>query len=113
MKPTARRTARTALAVAGILGTLAACGRGPATHYYLLEPREETSSAAAGSAATVGVRAFHVEPPYDQDRIVYRVGLESSEIGFYAYHRWAAPLSRMVPRVVAEGLDGALDGVSV
>ena len=28
---------------------------------------------------------------------MYRVGEDSPEVGFYAYHRWAAPLSRMLP----------------
>ena len=32
------------------------------------------------------MRSFDVDPPFDQDRIVYRVGAESPEIGFYAYH---------------------------
>jgi len=92
---------------------LVGCGGPPATHYYLLEL---TPSVAAGTGAgaerglTVGVRTFQVDPPYDQDRIVYRVRERSSEVGFYAYHRWAAPLSRMLPLAVATGLDGA-DGL--
>lgn len=82
------------------------CGGPPATHYYLLEvtPRG-VGAAAVEHGLTVGVRAFQVDPPYDQDRIVYRVRERSAEVGFYAYHRWATPLSRMLPRAVASGLD--------
>ena len=89
--------------VAGLVG----CGGPPATHYYLLEvtPRAESASTAADRGLTVGVRSFQVDPPYDQDRIVYRVRDRSAEVGFYAYHRWATPLSRMLPKAVATGLD--------
>ncbi len=87
-----------------------ACARLPTTHYYVLEPRgkaaEESSSSAHQDGLVIGVEAFLVDPPYDQDRIVYRVGEDSPEIGFYAYHRWAAPLSRMLPPVVAARLRG-------
>ena len=89
------------------------CGGPPATHYYMLEltPQPHTSTGAgAGDGIAVGIRPFQVDPPYDQDRIVYRVRDRYSEVGFYAYHRWATPLSRMLPLAVASGLAGA-DGV--
>jgi uncharacterized lipoprotein YmbA len=86
----------------------AGCARVPPTHYYVLELREEyrASPTTPREGLRVGVKSFLVDPPYDQDRIVYRVGDPSAEIGFYAYHRWAAPLARMLPAVVAEGLSG-------
>jgi uncharacterized lipoprotein YmbA len=95
------------------------CSQLPPTHYYVLEldpaPSGEAASADAvggGSAADdtswiVCVRPFAVDAPYDQDRIVYRVGEGSAEVGFYAYHLWAAPLSTMLAAAVATGLDGA------
>lgn len=91
--------------------TLGGCGgRVPPTHYYVLEPQDiphpETTGAASVGWA-IGVETFQIDPPYDQDRIVYRVGENSAEVGFYAYHRWAAPLERMLPRVVAAAFDGA------
>ena len=64
------------------------------------------------SGITVGIEVFEVEPPYDQDRIVYRKDPKSPECGFYSYHRWAAPISRMLPRLTADGLTG-MPGVSV
>jgi uncharacterized lipoprotein YmbA len=110
MKPAA---VSVVLAIVLVL-TLGGCaGRVPPTHYYVLEPRDiprpETTDAASGGWA-IGVETFQVDPPYDQDRIVYRVGESSPEVGFYAYHRWAAPLARMLPRVVAAEL-GGLSGV--
>jgi len=92
--------------VAVITGLAACSGQPPLTHYYLLEPLAAPSPAVGrdSPATRIGVRAFHVDPPYDQNRIVYRVGAESPEVGFYEYHRWAAPLHRMLPVVVASAL---------
>jgi uncharacterized lipoprotein YmbA len=100
--------------------SLVGCSQLPPTHYYVLEldrtsGRATTSdgagtsggAAGGGAAWTVGVRPFAVDAPYDQDRIVYRVGDGSPEVGFYAYHLWAAPLSTMMAAVVAAGLEGA------
>ena len=84
---------------------LCSCRTLPQTHYYVLEPQDVSSAEASGSGVTIGVE-FQVDPIYDQDRIVYRIGEDTTEVGFYAYHRWAAPLSRMLPGVVAAGLAG-------
>jgi uncharacterized lipoprotein YmbA len=106
------------LAAISILG----CSQLPPTHYYVLEldpapggeaARGSSDAATASGAATdastwtIGVRPFAVDAPYDQDRIVYRVGEGSPEVGFYAYHLWAAPLSSMLAAAVATGLEGA------
>jgi len=105
-----RREARPVVVVAVMLVlALVGCGGPPATHYYLLEltPRvDANASDPVEGGLTVGVRSFQVDSPYDQDRIVYRVRDRSAEVGFYAYHRWATPLSRMLPRAVVTGLDG-------
>jgi uncharacterized lipoprotein YmbA len=104
-----RREARPVVVLAAMLVlALAGCGSPPATHYYLLEltPRVDANAPdPAERGLTVGVRPFQVDSPYDQDRIVYRVRDRSAEVGFYAYHRWATPLSRMLPRAVATGLE--------
>lgn len=109
-----RRKARSVVVVAAMFAlALLGCGGPPATHYYLLELTPPSATRApdlSERGLTVGVRSFQVDSPYDQDRIVYRVRERSAEVGFYAYHRWATPLSRMLPRAVATGLDGT-DGV--
>jgi uncharacterized lipoprotein YmbA len=86
------------------------CSSGPPTHYYVLEAQQQAAAATDDEGISIGVRTFRVDPPYDDDRIVYRIG-ESPEIGFYHYHRWAAPLSRMLPTVISESLSGT-EGVS-
>jgi uncharacterized lipoprotein YmbA len=98
--------------------SIVGCSQLPPTHYYVLELDPATSGETTGAAGTgggaagdasawiVGVRPFAVDAPYDQDRIVYRVGEGSAEVGFYAYHLWAAPLSSMLAAAVASGLEG-------
>jgi uncharacterized lipoprotein YmbA len=104
------------LAILTAVALAAGCSSLPPTHYYVieLEPAAEAPSSGAGGGTggdaggwTIGVRPFLVDAPYDQDRIVYRVGERSPEVGFYAYHLWAAPLQSMLPAVVAAGLSGA------
>jgi len=102
-----------------VFGVLVGCTQLPETRYYVLEIDRAGAAAAAGTDAVpasasgaaaplaIGVRPFLVDPPYDQERIVYRVGERSPEVGFYAYHLWAAPLSAMLPTAVAAGLSGA------
>jgi uncharacterized lipoprotein YmbA len=93
---------------------LGGCGGSvPRTHYYVLEPQDVSRTGATSEGLTIGVETFRVDPPYDQDRIVYRVGEDSVEVGFYAYHRWAAPLARMLPRVAAAAFDGVPGAKSI
>lgn len=97
------------LAVGWLLAASLACGPLPVARYYQLRAGDGEAAAAAarlGAQPTLGVDEFEVDPPYDQERIVYRVGGEASEVGFYAYHRWAVPPSRMLPGVVAGALAG-------
>jgi len=104
---------RSLLAILALIATVAGCAKMPPTHYYTLGPRTSSDTGATGSAATdtegwsVGVRSFQVDAPFDQDRIVYRIGDGSSEVGFYAYHRWAAPPASMLPVLVARAMHGA------
>jgi uncharacterized lipoprotein YmbA len=81
----------------------------PATHYYVFTAPEATDPASgldAEEGLVVGVEPFAVDPPYDRDQLVYRVGRDSSEVGFYNYHRWASPLGHLLSVAVAEGLRG-------
>ena len=94
-----------------LCGLIAGCAGGmPTTHYYVLRPPSEAQGeariATVEDGLVVGVEAFAVDPPYDQDRIVYRRGRDSPEVGFYAYHRWASPLGRLVSIAFAERLRG-------
>jgi len=102
---------RLALVLSTLL--LCACAGIPETHYYVLEWPQDLAVAGSNRSAglVVGVESFGIDAPYDQDRIVYRIGEDSPEIRFYAYHRWAVPLSRRLPQLVAERLSGT-DGIA-
>ena len=64
------------------------------------------STATNQQGLQIGVKDFLVDAPYNQYQIVYRLGEEGVEVGFYAYHRWASPLSRMLPKLVADSFTG-------
>ena len=84
------------------------CGSAPTTHYYVLAPTRSAPPPGTGmmDGLRVGVEPFTVDPPYDRDQLVYRLGTESVEVGFYNYHRWAAPLSDLVAVAMVDGLRG-------
>jgi uncharacterized lipoprotein YmbA len=96
------------LAAGTVLGACVGGGSLPVTHYYTLRPAAEAEppETVGAPGLVVGVRSFTVDPPYDQDRLVYRNGSESTEVRFYAYHRWAAPLGRLIAVALADGLSG-------
>lgn len=104
---TARVTSGTVAAVIGLALVLASCVGAPQVQHYRLAPEAMPSASGVGGAhLRIGIVAFRVDPPYDQDRIVYRLAAEPQRIGFYSYHRWAAPLERMVPLAAARLLEG-------
>ncbi len=90
-----------------------ACGSVPPTHYYVLVPPLQGDGEGETHAASdpadglrLGVETFAVDPPYDQDRLVYRVGRDSGKVGFYSHHRWAATPGRLAATALAAGLRG-------
>ncbi|MEM6792771.1 MAG: ABC-type transport auxiliary lipoprotein family protein [Acidobacteriota bacterium] len=123
--PGAGRLASCVLAL--LMAALAAgCGSAPPTRYYLLASPSVAAGAAAETATRsaegaseertaaglrLGVETFAVDPPYDQNRVVFRIGEGSGEVGFYEQHRWAAPPGRLVATALASGLRG-LEGLS-
>lgn len=103
-----------ALLLLPALAAVLACGSVPPTHYYVLAPpAEQAEPHGPGDGVRLGVETFVVDPPYDQDRLVYRMGRDGSEVGFYDHHRWAASPGRLVATALAAGLAGTpgLDAV--
>lgn len=95
------------LLAAAALATGCGGGKIPPSHYYRLavsEPAAPPAPPEGIGRLEVGIPAFDVDPPYDQERIVRRGGRDSLEVGFHSDHRWAAPLSRMLPVVVGDHL---------
>lgn len=94
---------------------LAGCaGSAPASRYYVLAPpmaEKAPASTRAVDGLRLGVETFAVDPPYDQPRLVYRVGRDAGEIGFYQHHRWASSPGRLVTTGLVAGLRD-LDGLA-
>ena len=98
------------LAVSLAASLLGACSSAPPTHYYVLAPSRPAQDAGPSPSDSegmrIGVEPLTVDPPYDRNQLVYRLGADSVEVGFYTYHRWAAPLGNLVAVALAEGLRG-------
>ena len=70
-----RRAWKTAAAVSVALLLVWGCSQVPPTHFYVLEMQESAAVRAQSEEGwAIGVRSFVVDAPYDQDRIVYRLG---------------------------------------
>lgn len=104
-----------ALAMATFLGWNAGCSAVPEVRYYELTPptAEPTPTATSSEAIDtlndglwLGVEELTVDPPYDQDRLVYRLSATSAEVGFYEFTRWAAPLGQMLQGDLVTSLEG-------
>jgi uncharacterized lipoprotein YmbA len=67
---------------------------------------EVATPSSESTGLRIGVEPFTVDPPYDRNQLVYRLGTDSVEVGFYTYHRWAAPLGDLVAVSMAQGLRG-------
>lgn len=86
-----------------LLALTTGCASTPATRFYTLH-QPGMAPQPAGDGLRVAVEEFQVDPPYDREQLVYRVGEDAPEVGFYAYHRWATPLSQMLPLHAAQQL---------
>ena len=96
---------RRSLAV-GLLAALAVsgCGSVPTVHHYVLAVPPVEAEGVVGHGPMLRLGALGIAPPYDQDRLVYRVGDEGAEVGFYEQHRWAGPPADLVAEALLEGL---------
>ncbi len=108
------RLATTALLLA------TACSAVPEIRYFDLTQSATSSavngdvedpkiSAAPSKSPHWAVAELAVDPPYDQDRLVYRQTATSSEVGFYEFTRWAAPLGQILQRELVRRLDEPQD----
>ncbi len=86
------------------------CSRSPRVNFYTLEPRAQTgTSAAVSTVPTIAVGPVTLPEVVDRPQLVVRVAANRVEI--LESHRWAEPLKREIPRLIAENL-GRLLGSS-
>jgi uncharacterized lipoprotein YmbA len=87
---------------------LAGCGASDHSRFYVLteNPAVATRAAAAPPTTTVALGAIHLPAALDRPQMARR--LNSDEISYSEYDRWAGPLDDMVRRVLLFDLDGRL-----
>jgi len=109
----AHRTARLPLALGLALAlalALAGCGSPPKTSYYTLAPRGDPRPAAVAQPASspIGVTVGPVTLPDLVDRPNLVVRTAENQVTLLDQHRWAEPLKREIPRVLAGHLSRLL-----
>ena len=98
-----RRTVTMILFCLATLVLLAGCGRVRYPRYYTLNlPAPPDPPASENAHATLAIREFSAPTYLRQGAIVYKTSPE--QIGFYAYHRWAADPREVVTNAVIDRL---------
>lgn len=92
---------------------LSSCGSSPKTHLYALSESQATFAPddASGQVYSVGITAVSLPEIVDRPQLVLRKG--GNEIVLEEQHRWAEPLKRALPRVIALNLSRRLGNVRV
>jgi uncharacterized protein len=87
---------------------LAGCGASEHSRFYVLteNPAAATRAAATSPATTIALGAIKLPAALDRPQMARR--LNSAEISYSEYDRWAGPLDDMVRRVLIADLDGRL-----
>ena len=94
------------------LAMITACGSVPEVRYFTLGGPDGTPSSdvsASQQGLWVGVEELATDPPYDQDRLVFRAAGQPAEVGYYEFTRWAAPLGQLVQGQLVRVLQGRPD----
>ena len=85
---------------------LGGCGTTPPSHFYLLEPmqqsRDTPPAGSGGNALHIGVGPIQFAQYLDRSQIV--TSLNESQVRLAETHRWAEPLQHNFARVLAENL---------
>lgn len=92
------------------VGSMLMCGCSltkprPAVHHYMLTLTTTPEAATQAAQATLVVRPFSANEPYNQERLVYRTS--PYQLDFYDYHRWAALPAEQVADWTRRYLRGA------
>lgn len=98
-----RRTVTMAVFCLATLAILVGCGRVRYPQYYTLNlPAPPDPPASENAHANLSVREFSAPTYLRQEAIAYKTSPE--QMGFYAYHRWAADPREVVTNAVIDHL---------
>jgi hypothetical protein len=87
---------------------LAGCGASDHSRFYVLTEHPALVARATAAAPTTTIALGAVKLPAALDRPQMARRLNSDEISYSEYDRWAGPLDDMVRRVLIADLDGLL-----
>lgn len=89
---------------------LIGCGTSPPSRYFHLEPMELAAGSKAVDAKRLAVGPLHFPEYLDRPQIVTRT--DSAQMSIDEYSRWAEPLDKAAPRIIAANLSGLTESVS-
>jgi uncharacterized protein len=87
------------------------CGSSPQSRFYTLSPSaatQSTSGASAPAAVAYSVSVGRVSVPEIVDRPQFVVSVAANQVELAEQARWAEPLNRAIPRVIAANLAQSL-----
>src|SRR5438270_11133600 len=87
---------------------LAGCGASDHSRFYVLTGQPALVARATAAAPTTTIALGAVKLPAALDRPQMARRLNSDEISYFEYDRWAGPLDDMVRRVLVADLEGRL-----
>jgi len=104
---------RTFIRLAALLAAaaLAGCGSSPKSTFYTLSSGVPPQQAAATAPFSVAIGALTVPDVVDRPQFVTRTG--ANQVTLDEFARWAEPLQREIPRVIADNLTRELNGALV
>lgn len=84
---------------------LAACATtSPETHFYTLSVENSPAGEVKSDGAALKISVWQVTLPEIVDRNQMVVRVDANRVEIADFHRWAEPLRRAIPRVLAENL---------
>jgi uncharacterized lipoprotein YmbA len=101
----------TRLAALIALAALTGCGSSPKANFYTLSSGVPAPQAASGATFTVAIGMVTIPDIVDRPQIVSRSG--ANQVTLDEFARWAEPLQREIPRVIADNLTRELNGALV
>jgi hypothetical protein len=87
---------------------LAGCGASDHSRYYVLTETPEAAARATAMSPATTIALGAIQLPAELDRPQMARRLNSDEISYSEYDRWAGPLDDMMRRVLVADLDGRL-----
>lgn len=101
------------LLIAAVAALLVGCASSPTPRFYTLSVEAEAGAARTPAVINPAIEIAVVTIPDAVDRPQLVLRSDDNEVMIVEMHRWAGPLKRELPRVIAENLVRLLDSPHV